>query len=43
MAERPRVLKIRTVELYQGLLKNHILRTLGDSRLGDIDEAAIRR
>jgi integrase len=38
-----RVLKIRTVELYRGLLKNHILRTLGDSRLGDIDEAAMRR
>jgi integrase len=40
---RDRVLKIRTDELYQGLLRNHLLPTFGNVSLGDIDEAAIRR
>lgn len=40
---RDRVLGTRTVELYTGLLRNHLLRTFGDLGVGDIDEAAIRR
>jgi len=38
-----RVLKVRTRELYQGLLRNHLLPTFGALRSGDIDEAAVRR
>lgn len=38
-----RVLKVRTEELYRGLLVNHLLPTFGDSRLNEIDEAAVRR
>ncbi len=37
------VLKPRTAELYQGLLKNHLAPTLGHVGLGDICEADIRR
>jgi len=41
---RDRVLKIRTAELYRGLLNNHIFPTFGGrTKLGDIDEAAVRR
>jgi integrase len=39
---RDRVLKVRTEELYRGLLRNHLLPTFGRHALGDIDEAAIR-
>jgi integrase len=38
-----RVLKVRTDELYRGLLRNHLLPFFGNVRLGDIDEAAVRR
>ncbi|MGI9006623.1 MAG: tyrosine-type recombinase/integrase [Streptosporangiaceae bacterium] len=38
-----RVLKARTVELYWGLLRNHLLPAFGHLGLGDIDEAAVRR
>ncbi len=38
-----RVLKIRTEELYRGLLRNHLLPTFNAVSLGDIDEAAVRR
>ena len=38
-----RVLKARTHELYEGLLRNHLLPTFGDVSLGKIDEAAARR
>jgi len=37
------VLKPRTAELYQGLLKNHLAPTFGNVDLGDIHEADIRR
>jgi integrase len=37
------VLKPRTVELYQGLLKNHLAPTFGNVDLGDIREADIPR
>ena len=40
---RDRVLKIRTQELYEGLLRNHLLPTFGTISLGSIDEAAVRR
>jgi integrase len=40
---RDRVLKVRTVELYQGLLRNHLLPALGGVQLSHIDEAAVRR
>jgi integrase len=40
---RDRVLKVRTVELYRGLLKNHLLPTFGTAAMGEIDEAAVRR
>lgn len=40
---RDRVLKIRTHELYDGLLRNHLLPTFGAVSLGAIDEAAVRR
>ena len=40
---KDRVLKVRTGELYRGLLRNHLLPTFGRHALGDIDEAAIRR
>jgi hypothetical protein len=38
-----RVLKVRTEELYRGLLRNHLLPFFGNVSMGDIDEAAIRR
>ena len=38
-----RVLKVRTEELYRGLLRNHLLSAFGHVRIGDIDEAAVRR
>lgn len=38
-----RVLKLRTEELYRGLLRNHLLPFFGNVRLVDIDEAAVRR
>ncbi|MBO0822246.1 MAG: site-specific integrase [Actinobacteria bacterium] len=38
-----RVLKIRTRELYGGLLRNHLLPAFGKLSLADIDEAAVRR
>ena len=38
-----RVLKVRTEELYRGLLRNHLLSVFGNVRMGDIDEAAVRR
>lgn len=37
------VLKPRTVELYRGLLKNHLVPTFGDVDLADIQDADIRR
>ena len=40
---RDRVLKVRTEELYRGLLRNHLLPTFGDLGMGDIDEGAVRR
>lgn len=40
---RDRVLKVRTQELYDGLLRNHLLPTFGAVSLGDIDEAAVRK
>jgi len=38
-----RVLKVRTEELYRGLLRNHLLPFFGNASIGDIDEAAVRR
>src|SRR5579871_402826 len=40
---RDRVLKVRTEELYHGLLRNHLLPTFGELGMGDIDEGAVRR
>ncbi len=40
---RDRVLKVRTEELYRGLLRNHLLPTFGNLSMGDIDESAVRR
>lgn len=40
---RDRVLKSTTVELYTGLLKNHLYPTFGKVSLSEIDEAAVRR
>jgi integrase len=40
---RDRVLKVRTEELYRGLLANHLLPTFGNVGVGDIDEGAVRR
>ena len=40
---RDRVLKPRTAELYEGLLRNHLLPFFGNCALGDIREADIRR
>lgn len=40
---RDRVLKVRTEELYRGLLRNHLLSAFGNVSIGDIDEAAVRR
>ena len=40
---RDRVLKVRTEELYRGLLRNHLLPTFESVSLGDLDEAAVRR
>jgi len=40
---RDHVLKPRTDELYRGLLKNHLRPTFGNTDLGDIHEADIRR
>jgi integrase len=37
------VLKPRTVELYTGLLANHLYPTFGAVAMSDIDEAAVRR
>jgi integrase len=37
------VLKPRTVELYRGLLKNHLRPTFGNVELGDIRDADVRR
>jgi integrase len=38
-----RVLKVRTRELYEGLLRNHLDLAFGNLGLADIDEAAVRR
>jgi integrase len=38
-----RVLKVRTEELYRGLLRNHLLPFFGNVSMDDIDEAAVRR
>jgi hypothetical protein len=38
-----RVLKVRTRELYEGLLRNHLYPAFGNLGLPDIDEAAVRR
>ena len=38
-----RVLKVRTVDLYRALLRNHLLPTFGDLSMADIDEASVRR
>ena len=38
-----RVLKVRTLELYRGLLRNHLMPTFAEIRIGNIDEAAVRR
>lgn len=38
-----RVLKPRTLELYNGLLRNHLLPAFGPLAIAGIDEAAIRR
>jgi integrase len=38
-----RVLKVRTMDLYRGLLRNHLLPTFGAVSMADIDEAAVRR
>ena len=38
-----RVLKVRTRELYEGLLRNHLSPTFGRLGLIDIDDAAVRR
>jgi integrase len=40
---RDRVLKVRTEELYRGLLRNHLLPTFGDLSMGDIEESTVRR
>jgi Phage integrase, N-terminal SAM-like domain len=40
---RDRVLKVRTAELYQGLLSNHLLPTFAALGMGDIDEGTVRR
>jgi integrase len=38
-----RVLKVRTLDLYRALLRNHLLPTFGAVSMADIDEAAVRR
>jgi integrase len=38
-----RVLKVRTADLYESLLRNHLLPAFRDVRLSEIDEAAVRR
>ena len=40
---RDRVLKVRTLELYRGILGNHLLPTFGTMAMGEIDEASVRR
>ncbi|MGN6676335.1 MAG: tyrosine-type recombinase/integrase, partial [Streptosporangiaceae bacterium] len=40
---RDRILKARTAELYDGLMRNHLLGTFGAMSMRDVDEAAIRR
>ena len=40
---RDRVLKVRTQELYDGLLRNHLIPTFGGVSLGAVDEAAVRK
>ncbi|HEU5033396.1 MAG TPA: site-specific integrase [Mycobacteriales bacterium] len=42
LAERPETLRPRTVELYQGLLRRHILPTFGPVHLNRISSAAVR-
>jgi hypothetical protein len=37
------LLKVRTLELYRGLLGNRLLPTFGAMAMGEIDEAAVRR
>jgi integrase len=43
MVSRPEPLAPRTVELYRGLLRNHIVPTFGRVELGQITTAAVRR
>ncbi len=38
-----RVLKVRTVDLYRALLRNHLLPTFGGLSMAAIDEATVRR
>lgn len=38
-----RVLKVRTLDLYRALLRNHLLPTFGAVSMADIDEAGVRR
>jgi len=38
-----RVLKVRTLDLYRALLRNHLLPAFGAVSMADIDEAAVRR
>jgi integrase len=40
---RDRVLKPRTLELYDGLLANHLFPAFGNLGMADIDEATVRR
>ena len=40
---RDRVLKARTAELYSRLLRNHLVPTVGELGMGDIDEVTVRR
>lgn len=40
---RDRTLKVRTKELYESLLRNHLLPYFGSMRLTEIDEATVRR
>src|SRR5215831_19308924 len=40
---RDRMLKLRTEELYRGLLRNHLLPFFGNRAVGDIREPEVRR